>query len=297
MGFVKVVKSKAYFKRFQVKFRRRREGKTDYYARKRLILQDKNKYHSPKYRLVVRFTNRDITCQIVYAKIEGDRVFTAAYAHELPNYGVKAGLHNYAAAYCVGLLAARRLLTKLNLADKYVGKAEATGEMFHVEELSDGPKPFKAFLDIGLSRATTGAKIFGVMKGAADGGLNIPHNEKRFPGASTGTEAKAFDPQALRKRIYGEHVADYMKSLQAEDAERYKSQFSDFIKNGISADDVSKMYKDAHAAIRKNPAHTKKEAKKQEKQHRWNRSKLTLKQRRDRVRQKIASFKAKKGVN
>ena len=37
--YVKVVKNKAYFKRFQVKFRRRREGKTDYYARKRLVIQ------------------------------------------------------------------------------------------------------------------------------------------------------------------------------------------------------------------------------------------------------------------
>jgi len=43
MGFVKIVKNKAYFKRFQVKFKRRRECKTDYAARKRLILQDKNK--------------------------------------------------------------------------------------------------------------------------------------------------------------------------------------------------------------------------------------------------------------
>ena len=34
----------------QVKFRRRREGKTDYFARKRLVVQDKNKYNTPKYR-------------------------------------------------------------------------------------------------------------------------------------------------------------------------------------------------------------------------------------------------------
>lgn len=63
-GFVKVVKNKQYFKRYQVKFKRRREGKTDYYARKRLIVQDKNKYDTPKYRLIVRFSNRDITCQV-----------------------------------------------------------------------------------------------------------------------------------------------------------------------------------------------------------------------------------------
>ena len=70
MGFVKVIKNKAYFKRYQVKFRRRREGKTDYYARKRLVIQDKNKYNTPKYRMIVRVTNRDIICQIAYARIE-----------------------------------------------------------------------------------------------------------------------------------------------------------------------------------------------------------------------------------
>ena len=40
------------------------EGKTDYYARRRLITQDKNKYNSPKYRLVVRFTNTEVICQV-----------------------------------------------------------------------------------------------------------------------------------------------------------------------------------------------------------------------------------------
>ena len=63
-AFIKLVKNKAYFKRYQVKFKRRREGKTDYYARKRLVVQDKNKYNTPKYRLIVRFTNKDIICQV-----------------------------------------------------------------------------------------------------------------------------------------------------------------------------------------------------------------------------------------
>ncbi len=70
MGFVKVVKSKAYFKRYQVKYRRRREGKTDYRARRKLTIQAKNKYNTPKYRLVVRITNKDVITQIAYAKIK-----------------------------------------------------------------------------------------------------------------------------------------------------------------------------------------------------------------------------------
>ena len=125
---MKVIKNRAYFKRFQVKFKRRREGKTDYYARKRLVTQDKNKYNTPKYRLIVRFTNKNIVCQIAHAKIEGDVVVCAAYSHELPRYGVKVGLTNYAAAYCTGLLLARRLLTKLNLAESYEGQLEIDGE-------------------------------------------------------------------------------------------------------------------------------------------------------------------------
>merc|ERR1711900_84826 len=155
MPFVKVVKNKAYFKRYQVKFRRRREGKTDFFARKRLTVQDKNKYNTPKYRMVVRITNKDIICQIAYARIQGDIIMCAAYAHELPRYGVKVGLTNYAAAYCTGLLLARRLLAKLNLADIYEGQVEVDGDEYNVESLDDQPSAFRCNLDVGLNRTTT----------------------------------------------------------------------------------------------------------------------------------------------
>ena len=59
--------------------------------------------------MVVRQSNTDICCQIAYARLEGDRIVAAAYSHELPRYGVKVGLTNYAAAYCTGLLLARRV--------------------------------------------------------------------------------------------------------------------------------------------------------------------------------------------
>lgn len=99
-----------------------------------MVRQDKNKYNMPKYRLVVRRTNRDIVAQVVYSRIEGDYTMAAAYAHELPQFGVKVGLTNYAACYCVGLLVARRLLTKLKLADAYKGQEEIDGDDFAVEE-------------------------------------------------------------------------------------------------------------------------------------------------------------------
>merc|ERR1712216_685584 len=145
-------KTNAYFSRFQVKFARRRAGKTDYYARQRLITQDKNKYNSPKYRFVVRFTNRDVICQVVYATLAGDVCIASAYSHELPKYGMKAGLTNYAATYATGLLCARRLLTKYGLADAYEGKTEDLGEDYHVEQGDEEARPFKCFLDTGLVR-------------------------------------------------------------------------------------------------------------------------------------------------
>lgn len=129
--------------------------------------QAKNKYNSPKYRLVVRFTNKDIIVQIVSAKIQGDHVLCAAYSHELPRYGIKHGLTNWTAAYATGLLAARRVLKKLGLDEKYEGQAEPEGEMTLTEAIEDGPRPFKCYLDVGLKRTSTGSRVFGAMKGGA----------------------------------------------------------------------------------------------------------------------------------
>jgi len=294
MPFVKVVKNKAYFKRFQVKYRRRREGKTDYYARKRLVVQDKNKYNTPKYRMIVRFTNKDIICQIAYARIEGDVIVCAAYSHELPRYGVKVGLTNYSAAYCTGLLLGRRILNKFKLDTIYQGQTEVTGEQFQVESVDGQPGAFRCFLDVGLARTTTGARVFGALKGAVDAGLDIPHGVKRFPGYDG--ESKEFHADIHRKHILGQHIADYMRLLQQDDDEAFKKQFSQFVKNGITADLVEDMYKKAHAAIRENPTQVaKKEAPKDAKKpKRFNRKKLSLEQRQDRVKQKKATYLKKK---
>ncbi|XP_067058116.1 large ribosomal subunit protein uL18-like [Acropora muricata] len=289
MGFVKVVKNKAYFKRFQVKFKRRREGKTDYYARKRLVTQDKNKYNTPKYRFVVRFSNKDIVCQVAYAKIEGDVIISAAYSHELPRYGIKVGLTNYAAAYCTGLLLARRMLTKLKLHEIYNGVDEVTGEEYNVECVDNAPGAFRAFLDVGLARTSTGAKIFGALKGAVDGGMDIPHSVKRFPGYDS--ETNEFNAEVHRNHIFGQHVAKYMAELKEEDEEAYQRQFSLYIKNGVEPDQMEEMYKKAHAAIRADPvAKAKTPYKGELPPKRYNQKKLTHQERKARVEKKKAEF-------
>lgn len=291
MPFEKTIKTKAYSKRYQVQYRRRREGKTDYYARKRLVTQDKNKYNSPKYRFVVRFTNKDIVCQIVSSKIQGDFVLTAAYAHELERYGFPVRTTNYAAAYATGLLCARRLLTKLNLADAYKGNTEGNvGEDYEVEENDDGPRPFLAALDIGLRRATTGAKIFAAMKGAADGGLDIPHSVKRFAGYDD--ESSELDSDTLRKHIFGGHVADYMTTLKEENASKYEKTFSLYIKAGLGPDNLESTWKKVHDAIRAKPEAVITQ-KKEKNTKRYTTPRRSYAQRKARVAQKLAAHARK----
>ena len=129
-----------------------------------------------------------------------------------------------------------KVLKQLNLDGQYEGNTEINGELFSVEDNDDGPGAFRACLDVGLARTTTGAKIFGAMKGAADGGLDIPHSEKRFPGYDK--EAGEFSAEVHRNHIFGQHVAQYMRELLEKDEDAYKRQFSGSIKNGITADTV-----------------------------------------------------------
>jgi len=176
--------------------------------------------------------------------LTGDRVFCSAESDELKNHGLNAGLTNYSSAYATGLLIARRLLKQVGLADDYKGVEKVDGEYFNSNDNMEGDRrPFKALLDVGISRTTTGARLFGAMKGACDGGLDVPHSNKRFPGYSRGTvevvtnkrgkstgeaeksEAR-YDAGVHRDRIMGVHVTKYMNEMKKEDPEKFKRHFS-----------------------------------------------------------------------
>jgi len=294
MGFLKVVKNKSYFARYQVKYRRRREGKTNYARRYALVIQDKTKYASHKYRLVVRFTNKDTICQIIYSKIQGDFVLAAAYGHELTRYGFPVGHTNYAAAYAVGLLVARRVLKKLKLDTKYQGNKNIDGENYLVTPIDGDSRPFKCFLDVGLRRTSTGSKVFAAMKGATDGGLNIPHSVSRFVGYDT--EAKKLKAATLRSYIFGGHVSSHMSELEDEDPESYQSHYSRYIKAGLSSDKLEAAYKKLHEAIRAKPEAVPVGKKKPATQKRWNMVKLSFDQRRKAIADKKAIIMAGKGA-
>jgi large subunit ribosomal protein L5e len=275
MGFVKIIKNKAYSKRMQVKPKRRRQGKTDYYARRRLVCQKKNKYDSKKYRFVVRRTCSKFITQIIYATMTGDKVLCAAESTELKAHGLTAGLTNYSAAYCTGLLLARRLLKQVGLSDMYKGNGKIDGELYNVDSDIQDKRPFKALMDVGIQRTTTGARIFGVLKGACDGGLNVPHTVKRFPGytrskveiitnkrgKTTDTEKAAarYDAKVHKDRIFGGHVTSYMNSVKKEDPAKYKVLFSQWDKclTAAKAKTCEELYKKVHKAIIAKPDRVK----------------------------------------
>jgi len=129
--------------RYTVPMRRRREARTDYHQRLRLL-------KSGKPRLVARKSNRHVRAQLVTTGPAGDRTVAAATSADLADYGWEAPTGNLPAAYLTGLLAGLRAL-------------EAG-----VEE---------AVLDIGLNSPTPGSKVFGVQEGAIDAGLDVPHND------------------------------------------------------------------------------------------------------------------------
>ncbi len=133
--------------RYKLPLKRRREGKTNYYKRRKMIL-------SGKPRLVVRVLSRSIIAQVIKARPGGDVTVASAVSKELARYGWKGGGKNLPAAYLTGMLAAL--------------KAKKEG----VEE---------AILDIGLHAPTRGARVFAAAKGAVDAGLHVPLGESVVP--------------------------------------------------------------------------------------------------------------------
>jgi len=100
---------------------------------------------------------------------------------------------------------------------EYVGKETVDGEDYNVKEEADpeGKAPFRCVLDVGLRQTTTGARIFGALKGATDGGLDIPHSTRRFIGSKKKEDDGEIqeNPEAHKKYILGGHVGAYMKKL------------------------------------------------------------------------------------
>jgi len=144
---------------------------------------------------------------------------------------------------------------------------ETTGDYVQIDKLASKKnitqRPFTCYLDLGLTRATSGNRVFAAMKGAVDAGINIPHSDKIFPKVKTDKKEKtAKDDKSksnpLRDRIMGKHIQNYMEF--AKKKEFYKLQFSQWDKclTENKAGNLEDLYKKIHAEIRKNPDRVKK---------------------------------------
>ena len=135
--------------RYKVAFRRRREGRTDYRQRARLL-------RAKIPRAVVRTSLRNTSVQLIEYDPKGDNIVVSAHSRELADLGWKASTGNLPAAYLTGYLAGKRAVKK------------------GVDE---------AVLDIGLKEPVKGAACFAVLKGLLDAGVEIPHGEQILPSA------------------------------------------------------------------------------------------------------------------
>ena len=158
---------------YKVAFRRRREGKTDYGARIKLIDYEKS-------RLVVRISNAQATVQVIDYTPEGDVTVASAVGKQLSNYGYLGNAGNITGVYLTGYLCAKRAL--------------AAGVDY-------------AILDIGLRSPIKGSKIFAALKGAVDAGLEVPYGDFIFPederirGEHIANYAEALDDEDKAKKF------------------------------------------------------------------------------------------------
>ena len=160
--------------RYTVKFRRRREGRTNYTKRKKLLVK-----RIP--RLVMRKSNKYIIAQIISYEPTGDKTLVSAHSSELKKLGWSCSCKTLPAAYLTGLL---------------LGK----------KAIKAGIK--ETILDLGIHSITKGSRLFSALNGAIDAGLIIPHDPKMFPAEErlTGkfiSEDVAKKFEEVRKKISG----------------------------------------------------------------------------------------------
>lgn len=187
---------------YKVAFRRRREGKTDFAARMKLV--DLNKS-----RLVVRVSNANTIVQVINVGENGDETIVSAHSKELNKLGWLAGNKNTSAVYLTAYLCGK--------------KAVAAGVEY-------------AVADIGLKSPIKGAKIFAGVKGAADAGLEVPYGESIVPtedrinGEHIANYAESLDDEELNK-MFSQYLA---KGLQPTDLPKHFEE----IKNKIDETEV-----------------------------------------------------------
>ena len=134
----------------RLRFKRRRNAKTDYQRRMKMLRGEVP-------RAVVRISNTQVTCQIVDFEPYGDKILNSVNGNTLVEkfkWPKQASRKSIPACYLAGL---------------------ALGNM----AVSSGTK--EAVLGLGLASSSRGNRIYSALKGMIDAGLDIPHSESIFP--------------------------------------------------------------------------------------------------------------------
>ena len=175
-----------------VAYRRKRKGKTDYRKRLKLLM-------SGKPRLVIRRSLKNLAAQIVESTEKGDKIIATAKASELNGLGWNFNYRNLPSAYLLGLLIAKK--AKEN-------------------------KIKEVILDLGLFKSVPGSRIYAVLKGVVDSGLDVPHSENILPNED---------------RISGKHIQDYANKLK-DNPEEFNKKFGGYAKKNADPTNITKSF-------------------------------------------------------
>ncbi len=184
---------------YTVYFRRKRDGFTNYRRRLKILTSNKP-------RLVVRKSLKNIQANIIEYNKRGDIVRVTCHSAILKRLGWNYGTGNLPAAYLVGFMLG--------------AKAKAAN--------------FKdAVLDIGINRSVKGSRVYAVLAGALDAGLEVPCGENILPD---------------KDRLLGKHIAAYAQKLKDNDV--LKKQFGSYIKNNADPNNITKNFEEVKDEIK-----------------------------------------------
>ncbi len=182
-------------------FKRKKQGKTDYKQRLRLI-------SSGKIRLVIRKTNKNVIVQFIEYAPKGDLIKVSSHTNELKKYGWNGSRRNSYCAYLAGLLAGLKAIKK------------------------DIPS---AILDIGLNKSIKGSILYAALKGVLDSGVNVPHSkdilpkEERIKGQQVAEYAKKIGEEKnkrfsgyLKNKVNPEEIPKLFEVVKKKILEKWK---------------------------------------------------------------------------
>ena len=167
-------------KAYTLNFRRKREGKTDYKSRLKLL-------SSNKVRIVLRKRLNNFSVQFVKYENQGDKILVSAYSRSLMKHGWKGHRGNLSTAYLVGLLCGL--------------KAKKKG-------INNG------VVDLGLYRVVAGSNLFAALKGLLDAGIEFAVGENSLPSEDriSGKHIDQYASHLKGKEIYNKQFSKYLKS-------------------------------------------------------------------------------------